>query len=1020
MKYYPLHVHTTSGSIGDSILRVSDYVKRGIEYGLDALAITDHGSMAAMYEFNDACKQNNIKPIFGMEAYVCYDNSLKDKEHNERFHLILLARTNEGLQNLLRIHNNAESDGFYYKPRTDLAHLKQWGKGIIAMSACVAGEIPQAILNKDNERAIEIIEEYKNCFDVFALEIQPGDFEEQKLVNKGIISLARYTDTPIVMSNDIHYLNHEDAITHDYHVKLGRNADQKNFNGGMVYPDSCYWFMSYDDIVNSFEYDGVITREIVDIAIENTEIISRSCDVNLPERIFMPVFCENEDDILSEMCYNALDEISDSLDDPEVYRQRLERELRVIKDKGFCGYFLVVQDYINWARNNDIAVGPGRGSAAGSLVNYLLGISQADPIKHGLMFERFLDPNRNAIPDIDSDLAPSGRNKVFQYLIDKYGYNNCVQVSTVHIRKAKGAVRDAARILGYKPAVGNEIAKLIPTVYYGDDEEKQTDLDIKTSIEVTPELVPLQEKYPDIFDLAERLEGLPSSKGVHAGGMIISPVDLTGVVPLRHLDTKDILATELALDDAERQLVKFDLLSLSNLEIIKATEKDIGWTFNYRDESLYEDEAMWDIIGSRNTTGIFQISSKIYKDRMPRLKPRSIEELAACIALVRGPAISAHTDEVFMQICEGKRKIESIDPVYDKVMAETKGILIYQEQIVELASAYGMEMSHCYKLMEKAKKKKLAEVQEFHDEFVSCAIKNGATEASANKAFGMIENAARYSFNKSHALIYAFIVAATAYLKVHYPLQFMKNLLSNAYINSKKDEYKTILNDCRRMGIEFLPADINMSDWNFTVEDNKIRIGLCAIKGLGDKAVEELITHRPYESLEDLNDKVSSKFNIKCVNTAIFAGLFDSLTDVSRDELYRINMESRKKELINEVKLGSFSVNTDDDVKDLEEKFYGVNFIYSPTNELEPIDWDAIKNKELFVADIYIDEVKEIIAKNGKMAFVKVITSDTDIEMTVFADTYKKFKTMIKKHQIRKITARKDGNDRCILQSIAA
>ena len=400
MEYCPLHVHLAEGSIGDSILQTSDYVKRGKEYGLTSLAMTDHGSLSAMYLFYDECKKNNIKPIIGMEAYEALDNQEKEKGF---FHTVLLAKNIEGFRNLLRIHNNAALDGFYYKPRTDMSILKKFGKGIIGLSACVGGRIPQAILEGNLELAEKLIGEYKECFDEFYLEIQPGNFEAQIKVNKELVNLSLKTGTPLVVTNDIHYLNQEDYRFHDAHVKLGRN--QKKFDDDtMVYPDSCYWFMGYDDIINGFSYNETVTPEIVTKAISNAKLITEVCNTEIPSDFYMPKFsaeATKQDEMveLYQTCMKKLEAIIENKPEPQKYVDRLLKELKVIKDKGFCGYFLIVADYVNWAKDNHIAVGPGRGSAAGSLVAYLLGISMADPIEHELLFERFLDPNREAIPD---------------------------------------------------------------------------------------------------------------------------------------------------------------------------------------------------------------------------------------------------------------------------------------------------------------------------------------------------------------------------------------------------------------------------------------------------------------------------------------------------------------------------------------------------------------------------------------------------------------------------------------------
>lgn len=947
-KYYPLHVHTSVGSVGDSILGISEYVKKAKEYNLKALAITDHGSMSAMYTFVDACEKNDIKPIIGMEAYVVDDNNVEHQKEEKykkgtASHLVLLAKNNQGFENLLRIHNQAATEGYYYEARTDWEHLLKWGKGIIAFSACVGGEIPRAILSDNLQRAEDLIGLYHECFDEFYLELQPGNFEEQIKVNHTLVKLAREKEIPLIVTNDIHYLTEKDAIRHDYHVKLGRKCNVSK-NDDLIYPDTVYWFMDTDALKDSFQYDDILTEDILTGAIKNTMNVANTCDVNFNDKIHMPKFPidngETEEEKLYRLCYDKLAKIIEDKSNPQEYMDRLEYELKVIEEKGFCGYFLIVADYVNWAKENGIPVGPGRGSAAGSLVTYLLGICQADPITYGLLFERFLDPHRESIPDIDIDFAPgeNGRDRMLQYAVEKYGKDCCALVSTITMRKARGAIHDAARILGYPPALGNEIAKFVPMVFYGEEGEKQTDLDIDTSLRNIPELKKYQEKYPDIFKLAMSLEGLPSTKGIHAAGMIISPVSLKTKIPLVKSNKEDVLATSLTLGDAEKSFVKFDFLSVSNLEIIKNTENNINWSFDFQDESLYQDEDVWNLIGSSNTTGLFQIASKTYRDRMYRLKPKTIKELAACLALVRGPAISANTDELYMRIVEGKEEVRLVHPIYDEITKDTNGILIYQEQIMHLAVAFGMDLSTGYRIVKASAKKKIAQLETYRQQFLKNAAEKDCDEKTANIIFDMIVESGLYSFNLSHAVSYALLTYASAYLKVHYPIEFMSNLLTYTYENSKEKEYGMVLKDCRKQNIEFLPADINKSAWKFTVEDGKIRIGLCAVKGLGEKAADTfmLLKENKFKNIEDLmkliNElKIGKTFNKKIMSVSIFSGLLDSiLEEKTRYDLYEEYLTARKEEMPDFIKLGVKNFEFDPVIttkRELEKMFFHNSFI---------------------------------------------------------------------------------------------
>ena len=1032
-KYYPLHVHTAGGSVGDSVLTIPEYIARAKEYGLDALAITDHGSLNAMYEFYDACKKAEIKPIIGMEAYVTDDNTVKDAEHKagSSFHLVLLAKNEEGLRNLVSIHNNAAIDGFYYKPRTDWEHLQKWGKGIIALSACVAGEIPQAILENDADKALNLIDFYKGVFDEFYLELQPGSFEEQKTVNEALIELAAETDTPLVITNDIHYLDKEDAVRHDYHVKLGRKS--KKLDEQMIYPDSCYWFMNIEAIKENMSMDEYIVEE----AINNAAHIAEVCNVEVDDSLHMPQCVDlpegvTEEEALYEICHERLEELIKDKDNAQVYIDRLEHELEVIKQKGFCGYFLIVADYIEWARSQGIPVGPGRGSAAGSLVTYLLNICQADPIQHGLMFERFLDPCRASIPDIDVDFGSSGRDRIFDYMVEHYGYEHCTIISTMMTRKTKGAIHDAARILGYEPKVGNEIAALIPDVYYGDDGNQKKDLDIKTSLEVVPELQKMQKAYPDIIKLAGELAGLPSAKGVHAAGVLVSPVDLTEGMPLIKPSREGILASALTLEDAERQAVKFDMLALSHLDILKAVEDMIGWHFDFRNEELFHDEKVWATIGSNNTTGIFQIGSNTYKARMPRLAPTTLDELAACLALVRGPCISNKTDELYMQIIEGKQKIRKVHPIYDEVMKSTNGIMIFQEQIIKLIVAFGFDLPTGYTVMKYAQKKKVAQLKEFRPKFIEQAMTKQCDEKTANKIFDMIVDAGLYSFNMAHAISYGSITYASAYLKTHYPLEFACALLTDTWSRGKDKEYKAVYEDCIRNGIKFLPASAKESKWNFTIEDGKIRVGLCAIKGLGEKAVKVLAAHTQdhYETIaefvECLNEGEPRVFNKKAMTVAIYSGLFDYLltTDDTRTDLYQQYLDYRggKEEVPVEIKLGTkdFIIHPDDDKATLEIAFSAQQFVYSQINSMESTNWRRVKNHNLFTeAYGIIQRVKKSKDAYGdQMAEITIAMGDGIVDGTVAYPELKKYAKQIRKNSRIVFSGLKRNNNACTIGSV--
>ena len=1036
--YYPLHVHSAQGSVGDSILRIKDYVTKAKEYELDSIALTDHGSLSAMYAFADECKKNNIKPIIGMEAYEVEDASLKDKEHNKRYHLVLLAKTNEGLRNLIAIHNKAATKDFYTKPRTDIKTLRKYGKGIICLSACVAGRIPQAIIKDDAMEAIRLIKEYKSCFDDFYLEIQPAKFIEQIKINDAIVELAEYTNTPIVATNDIHYLDRKDVIAHNAHVLLGRKGwtQKKNYEeikpmdeNDLIYPDTCYWFMDRQTIEKTFVKTKYVTDSIIQTALNNTSKIAEQCVAKLPSEIHMPKFSSDKDEksILHDLCFKKLEDLIQYKINPAKYIDTLYHELDIIDELGFNGYFLIVQDYIKWARKNNIPVGPGRGSAAGSLVSYLLDISKADPIKYKLMFERFLDPQRAAIPDIDVDFSTAKRDKMFEYAIEKYGYSHCSLVSTFHIRKAKGAIRDSARVLGYKPVVGDDIAKQIPVVYYSDDGDKMMDLDIQTSIKVSDNVKAMSKKYPDIFELAQKLEGLPSSIGLHAAGILISPIPLSDNIPLIKSNLEQILATSLDLHDAENNFVKFDFLALAYLEIIDSTEKDIGYTFDYENESLFEDENVWSMIGSKHTTGIFQIASNVYKTRMNRLRPTTIEELATCLALVRGPCITSKLDEKYIRILEGKDDIEYLCPEYNNPTQNTFGIPIFQEQIMKIFVNFGFSLSEGYKYIKASAKKKVDEVKKYKNEFIVKAKQRKVDECTAERIFNALEKSSLYSFNKSHAVSYALLSYCSAYLKYHYPLPYMKNLLTNVFTRQDKDKIKDVVAECRYLGIKFLPADINKSSWNFTVEDDKIRIGICAFKGIGEKAFKHIEELRPFLSFDDFIDKIEARlFNKNTLNIAIVSGMLDDFIDAvhysSRLDLVSAKCDEIPEEIkvagnmlsIKQISSSSLSYQAK-----IEELLTGCVFISTEENSLPSINLIDIKPKETINLTAIIKRLVKPTEIKG--ATITLLTGNGLINCRISSYNYNKLsKTLdtIKRNIPVNITLLKHSNGYFYVQSL--
>lgn len=932
--YIPLHAHSSIGSIQDSVLSIKDYVKRGADLGLTHLAITDHGSMAGIVEFKQECDNYGIIPIIGMEAYVCENRLLQDKEHREYHHLILLARNQKGLENLMEIHNDAQINGFYYKPRTDHDFLSKHGEGIVALSACVAGEIPSLLLQDKYDEAYKLIDLYRSIFDFFCIEIQPGDFELQITANKRLIEIASKKDINIVVTNDIHYLNKNDYLKHNYHIKSFRKTkDDDNDLEALVYPDTCYWFMTQDDIIASFPED---MRNTVNAAVKNTKAISdRFFSDNIKWDFQMPKFPKvpssfTEERYLKALCLQSLSNRIHTISNPAMYMDRLAYELDVINQLGFAGYFLIIWDLLRFARDHDITVGPGRGSCGGSLVSWLLDITVADPIKYNLMFERFLSVNRKDKPDIDLDICSDKRYLLQQYTLDTYGYDNCALVGSYSIGKPKSTLRTAGRVLNIDLAIIDKICKCIPV-------GQTVPTTLQEIIDKYKTIEAYNREYPELFNLAMSLEELPTNLGIHAAGMIISPNSLMKKLPMRkYKDKEDKLEINVSLITkkyVENIGLKFDYLGLNTIKIVEDTKNQVGIDIDLSDDNFYNDSEVWKIIGSKNTDGIFQISSNTYKERMWRIKPKSIKELAACLALIRTPCIMAKTDEQYMRIVEGKEQIEKICPEYDEVMKDTNGICIYQEQLMQMAVNFGFTKDEANDIRKACSKKIPEKMATYEKQFKEYVAQKGYGKNIQDRLFQIVLDSSNYSFNQSHAVCYAILAYESAWLKVHYRTYFMANLLTNAYGKNSSNQKKTVIpmivNECKQYGIEFLPLDINKSDWKFKVEDNKIRLGMCIVPKLGMNSYNEIIAHRPFTSIEEMNNKINgNNFKKNVVMSAIVSGCFDSISGSTKnayDEYCRIKKIDTNSYNYNLDKTVKFNI-TRSSRKSIETKMFGVSY----------------------------------------------------------------------------------------------
>ena len=701
MSYVPLHVHTSRNSIGDAILKLDDYINKAKELGLKSLSVTGHGSLADMYDFYFKCIENDIKPIIGCEIYLTPDMEDKTKD-SETYHMILLAKDNIGLKNLINIVSIASLEGFYKKPRVDLNYISQHNEGLICTTACVGGMLPQLILDKKEDQIVEHIEELKNIFgsDLY-FEIQPGEFVDQIVVNNRLIELSKQYNVPLVVTNDIHYLNAEDYKIHDYHVRLGRKI---TISDDLLYPDTCYYLMSYDELVNSLvAYDS----NIINQAIENTNVIAEQCSIEVKvEELNLPEFKCPEGytprTFIEHLCYKRLEEIIFLIKDPSCYIDRMHYELDTLEELGFTSYMLIMWDIYRYAREQNIMMGPGRGSVSGSVVAYLLQLVTIDPLKYNLLFERFTSVHRKgSVPDIDMDVPSQYREQMFKYVIDKYGIDHCAAVSTFTMRKAKSAIRDVCRLLEIDLKTADTIAKLIPTVYYLDDdseEDKLVDLSIAEALEHVEELRQYQDIYPDMFEIAQKLEGLESAASIHAAGTLITKDPVLETMPMIRQQKKELQATALELKACESvKGIKYDFLGLNTLDILIYCKELSGVDFDMEFDPC-DDENIWNLISSNKTTGLFQIGTDTYKKRMPRLAPKTIQELAACLALVRGPCISAGSDETYMKIQEGLEDIHLIHPYYDSITKETNGVLLFQEQLMDVCVNMGTSIERGFQI----------------------------------------------------------------------------------------------------------------------------------------------------------------------------------------------------------------------------------------------------------------------------------------------------------------------------------
>jgi DNA polymerase-3 subunit alpha len=845
---------------------------------MPAVTMTDHGCLFGAVEFYKQVTKAGIKPIIGCEVYVApgsrFDRGGTDNEEAS-YHLLLLARDNAGYKNLVTMVTKAYLEGFYYKPRVDMDLLEQYSGGLIALSACLKGEIPyclqRGLLDRARERALQ----YKHIFgpENFYLEIQANGLPEQIAVNKQLIELGRDLHIGLVATNDCHYLKKEDAKAHEVLLCIQTGKTLKDANR-LRFSSNEFYLKSPDEMKETFSD--------IPEAIANTIKIAERCNVTfkLGESLLPRYKTSDGEDpfsLFSRLAHEGLERKIGS-DAPEVYRERLKTELEVIKKMGYASYFLIVWDFISYARSRNIPVGPGRGSAAGSLVSYCLDITEVDPIRYNLLFERFLNPERISMPDIDVDFCQDRRGEVITYVSEKYGKDHVAQIITFGTMAAKAAIRDVGRAMDMPYAEVDKIAKLVPNT---------PKITIEAAMKQEPQLKELydsNDEVKDLLDIAMRLEGLNRHASTHAAGVVISPVPLTEYTPLYKSPSDESIMTQFDMGSVEGiGLLKFDFLGLKTLTVIQNTlnyVKQGGTEVSLKDIPL-DDEKTYELLSSGQTTGIFQLESAGMKDILVKMTPNRIEDLIALVALYRpGPIGSGMIDD-FIKRKKGKIPVKYDLPQLKEMLDETYGVILYQEQVMRIANKLANFSLGQADILRKAMGKKNIEVMAKQKEhFVNGAVANGINEKKASKLFDLLANFAEYGFNKSHSAAYAFVSYQTAYLKAHYPVEFMAATLSMDIHDT--DKIVKSINECRQMKIDILPPDINLSGSEFRVVGNSIRFGLSAVKGVGAAAIESIIEARdaggPFASVADFTGRVDArKVNKKVLESLVKAGAYDSM-----------------------------------------------------------------------------------------------------------------------------------------------
>ncbi len=1043
-----VHLHNhTHYSLLDGAIEIRKLLEKAVEYHFDSLAITDHGSMFGVLDFYLEAKQVGIKPIIGMEAYIAPGSRFEKKAAGKgfkqnAFHLILIAKNNTGYKNLLKLSSLAYTEGFYYRPRIDKEILRTYREGLIATSACMKGEIFYKLNNIGRESAIEALEQYLEIFGSdFYLEIQNHQIPEEQGYEK-LYKLAKELNVPVIATNDVHYLEKGHHTSHDILlcIQSGKSVHDQN---RMRYNTEELYLKNVDEMYRAFPGKSE--------TLEKTLEIAEKCHVEIETgNLLLPKFPlpENQvhlslDDYLHLVAQEGLPKFYSPVT-PEI-ETRLRHELEIIRKMGYAGYFLIVKDFIDFARENDIPVGLGRGSVAGSLVAYVTGITRVDPLRYDLLFERFLNPERISMPDIDIDFCYERREEVIDYVRKKYGEKNVAQIITFGTMASKGVVRDVARALGIEYSKADTIAKLIP-VFQGKP------MPLEEALKTVPELKEMNQngdaQFQQLVSHAQILEGLARHASIHAAGIIIAPDDITNYVPLYQTEEKGqkIIATQFSMTGCETiGLLKMDFLGLRTLTVLHQT---VGMVRRQGvdlilDNLPLDDEKTYEIFCDGNTVGIFQFESAGMQEYLRKLKPNRIEDLIAMNALYRpGPMENI---DIYISRKHGRETIEYLHPKLEAILKETYGIIVYQEQVMRVASELaGFSLSKADNLRRAMGKKKKSEMENVKIEFIEGCKNNGLDLETAEAIFELVFKFASYGFNKSHSAAYALLAYQTAYLKRHYPSEFMAATLTSEINGSTR--IAVLIEECRRMGINILPPDINISGDVFEVIDkNKISFALSAIKNVGKTAIRSIIKARkeiePFKNIFHLVQYIDLRtVNKKILEALVQAGALDNLEGTRSQNFAAIESaisfaQKYQNQTHDKAQISLFEMMSEADAQQEEAQFMtypplpdvpdwpiqetlqrekDLLGFYISGHPLDKYTWESefystlnwnnshtfSKNKEIRTGAI-LNQVKTHLDRKGNiMAFITLEDKNNTFEGVVFSSVYEKYSTFLTKGEM--------------------